>query len=101
MACARPVPALSSRIVRSASGDIGGPRANHPVRPAADHPLRDEPVKTRREALGATGPAMPCYPAPSAPEPIPGTKGIIGMTTRPSILAQDLSAVPAVRGNER
>src|SRR5260370_39727171 len=101
MACARPVPALSSRIVRSASGDIGGPRANHPVRPAADHPLRDEPVKTRRAALDATGPAMSCYPTPSAPEPIPGTKGTTGMTTRPSILAQHLSAIHAVGGDER
>jgi len=26
------------------SGDIGDPRANHSVRPAADHPVRDEPV---------------------------------------------------------
>jgi hypothetical protein len=30
-----------------------------------------------------------------------GTKGTIGMNTRPNIIAQDLSAVPAVRGNER
>jgi hypothetical protein len=101
MACARPLPTLSSPIMRSVSGDIGGPRANHSVRPAADHPLRDEPAKTRRAALDAAGPAKSYYPTPSAPEPNPGTKGTIGMTTRPSILAQDLSAVHAVRGNER
>jgi hypothetical protein len=98
---ARPMPTLSSPIVQSVSGDKCGPRANHSVRPAADHPLRDEPAKTRRAALGATGPVMSYYPTPSAPEPTPGTKGTIGMTTRPSILAQDLSALLAVRGNER
>ena len=48
-----------------------------------------------------TGAAMSYYPTPSAPEPNPGTKGTTGMTTRPNIIAQDLSAVPAVRGNER
>lgn len=101
MACARPMPTLSSPIVHFVSGDKCGPRANHSVRPAADHPVRDEPAKTRRAALDATGPAMSYCPTPSAPEPNPGTKGTTGMTTRPSILAQDLSAVPAVRGNER
>jgi hypothetical protein len=44
---------------------------------------------------------MSYHPTPSAPEPNPGTKGTIGMNTRPSIIAQDLSAVPAVKGNER
>jgi len=77
------------------------PRANHPVRPAADHPVRDEPAKTRRAALDATGPARSYYPTPSAPRANPGMKGTTGMTTRPSIIARDLSAVPAVRGNER
>jgi hypothetical protein len=101
MACARPVPALSSPIVQSVSGDKYGPRANHSVRPAADHPLRDEPAKTRRAALDATGPVMSYCPTPSASEPIRGTKGTIGMNARPSIIAQDLSAVPAVRRNER
>jgi hypothetical protein len=101
MACAKPKPTFSSRIVQSVSGDIGGPRANHSVRPAADHPLRDEPAKTRRAALDATGPAMPCHPTPLGAVANLGTKGTIGMTTRPSIIAQDLSAVPAVRGNER
>jgi hypothetical protein len=57
-------------------------------------------LQRRGAALDATGPAMSYYPTPSAPEPT-GTKGTIGMTTRPSIIAQDLSAVPAVRGNER
>src|SRR5580704_1854417 len=41
---------------------------------------------------------MSYYPTPSAPEPNSGTKATIGMTTWPSIIAQDLSAVPAVRG---
>jgi len=100
MVCARPMPALSSRIVQSVSGDKCGPRANHPVRPAADHPVRDEPAKTRR----GTRRDRPGYVVP--PDALgaranPGTKGTIGMNTRPSILAPDLSAVPAVRGNER
>ena len=101
IACARPMPTLSSRIVQSVSGDICGPRANHSVRPAADHPLRDEPAKTRRAALDTTDPAMSYCPTSSAPEPNPGTKGTIGMNARPNIIAQNLSAVPAVRGNER
>src|SRR5258705_1483144 len=101
MARARPMPALSGRIVRSVPDGIGGPRANHSVRPAADHPVRDEPAKTRRAALDATGPARSCYPTPSPPEPNPGTKGATGMTTRPSILARELPAVPAVSGDDR
>jgi len=44
---------------------------------------------------------MSYYTTPSTPEPNPGTKGTIGMTTRPNIIAQDLSAVHAVGGNER
>ena len=52
-------------------------------------------------ALDATGPVMSYYTTPSTPEPNPGTKGTIGMTTRPNIIAQDLSAVHAVGGNER
>jgi hypothetical protein len=95
------MPALSSRIVRSVSGDKCGPRANHPVRPAADHPVRDEPAQTRRAALDATGPGYDVPPDALGAVASPGTKGTIGMNTRLSILAPDLSAVPAVRGNER
>jgi hypothetical protein len=69
MACAKPMPTLSSRIVHSVSGDTCDPRANHSVRLAADHPLRDEPAKTRRTALDATGPATSYYPTPAALQP--------------------------------
>jgi len=31
----------------------------------------------------------------------PGTKGTTCMNTRPNIIAQELSAIPAVRGNKR
>jgi hypothetical protein len=90
----------SGRIAQSVSGDKCGPRANHSVRPAADHPLRDEPAKTRR-GTRRDRPGHVVLPDALGARANPGTKGTIGMTTRPSILAQDLSAVPAVRGNER
>jgi hypothetical protein len=67
MVYATPMPALSSRTVQSVPGGIGDLRANHPVRPAADHPLRDDPAKTRRAALDAAGPARPYYRRPRRP----------------------------------
>jgi hypothetical protein len=98
MAYARPIPTLSSRIVQSVSGDIC-PRASHSVRPAADHPLRDEPAKTRR-GTRRDRPGYVVLPDALGALANPGTKGTIGMNTRPNIIAQDLSAVPAVRGYE-
>src|ERR1700750_433402 len=53
------MPTFPTRIVRPVSGDIGDPRANHSVRPASGHPVRNEPAKTRRAALDATAPATP------------------------------------------
>jgi pimeloyl-ACP methyl ester carboxylesterase len=56
------MPIFPTRIVQPMSGDIGDPRANHSVRPASGHPVRNEPAKTRRAALGATAPATSYYP---------------------------------------
>jgi hypothetical protein len=94
------MPTLSSRIVQSVSGDLCDLRANHSVRPTADHPLRDEPAKTRRAALDATGPTVSYYPMLWRSSQFRNERNR-GMNTRPNIIAQDLSAVPAVRGNER
>src|SRR5260370_17663906 len=39
----------------SASGDKCDPRANRSVRPAADHPVRDEPAKTPDNSRSSGG----------------------------------------------
>ena len=38
------MPTFPTRIVQPVSGDMRDPRANHSVRPASGHPVRNEPV---------------------------------------------------------
>jgi hypothetical protein len=64
--------------------------------PASGRTCIDEARGTRRDRPGYV-----VLPDALGARANPETKGTIGMTTRPNITAQDLSAVPAVRGNER
>jgi len=60
MACARPMPALSSRIVQTVSGDTGDPA---PITPISRRRITrfGTNLQTRGAALDATGPAMSYY----------------------------------------
>ncbi len=100
MACARPMPTLSSRIVQSVSGDLCDPAQSFGSAgggsPASGRTCKDEARGTPRNRPGYVVP-----PDALGALANPGTKGTTGMNTRPNIIAQELSAVPAVRGNER
>jgi hypothetical protein len=78
------------RPPRQSLGSAGGGS------PASGRTCKDEARGTRRDRPGHV-----VLPDALGALANPGTKGTTGMNTRPNIIAQDLSAVPAVRGNER
>lgn len=89
--------AAGSRITRTSTGWCRASRrspssrsssSNGDPTPEARGTRRDRPgYVVLSDALGALA--------------NPGTKGTTCMNTRPNIIAQELSAIPAVRGNER
>jgi hypothetical protein len=93
------MPTLSSRIVWSVSGDKCGLA---PItRFGRRRITRFGTNLQRRGAVRRDRPGYVVLPDALGALANPGTKGTIGMNTRPNIIARELPAVPAVRGNER
>jgi hypothetical protein len=100
IACAKPKPTLSSRIVYSVSGDKCGPAPitrfgrRRITRFGTNLQRRGARHSTRPARLGRTT-RRPRRSSESKNE------GTTGMNTRPNIIAREPPAVPAVRGDDR